>query len=700
MTFLNPLVLLGLIAASIPLILHLLNLRKLKTVEFSTLRFLKELQRSQIRKLKLKQIILLILRTLIIIFAVLAFARPTVKTALPFFGSYAKTSTVIIVDNSFSMEVSDELGNRLNQARNASLSIINGLKEGDDAAILLMTKTDRSDAGLSTNLNLLKDDLKRMKVTTVASNLQNSLRKAESILEKSDNINKEIFIISDAQPNIFLRDISDSLKLFKSGASVFFIPLGLKSNTEIQNLSIDSINVITRIYQKNKNVELEALIHNNSSKSMTGNVVSLFYNDQRVAQRTFDIPSMEYKTLPIAAAPFNYGVIKSYFELENDAIEQDNKRYFGFVVPEKPNVAIIGDLSKTLYISMILDQTKNPDSPANSDIFQPSSIPSIDLNKYDVVICCSGPYTKSDFQRLDSYLKNGGSVLMFADDKTDKTIFYDGLMNYGFGTPKLNEFSSSKPAEFTSVDRMHPIFEGVFKGTTDNKSIVESPKITKSLNIQGGQTIIDMPGGGFLSENRLGDGKILYCAVTPDNSWSTFPLTGLFPTLIYRSVIYLSSKEELGTNVTAGTTLKLSLSKKFSSGGNFRIIDPDNVEFFQQAASLPTGAILTFDYLEKPGVYTVMSPDGKPISVFSVNVDPSESNLSKLSENELESTVKTFLSENANLLIINQTGQILKNIERARIGSELWQLSIILALICIVAEMLVAKNTKAETEGA
>jgi hypothetical protein len=56
MTFLNPLVLIGLIAASIPLILHLLNLRKLKTVDFSTLKFLKELQKTKIKKLKLKQI--------------------------------------------------------------------------------------------------------------------------------------------------------------------------------------------------------------------------------------------------------------------------------------------------------------------------------------------------------------------------------------------------------------------------------------------------------------------------------------------------------------------------------------------------------------------------------------------------------------------------------------------------------------------
>lgn len=52
MTFLNPFVLFGLAAAAIPILLHLLNLRKLKTVEFSTLRFLKELQKNKYKKVK------------------------------------------------------------------------------------------------------------------------------------------------------------------------------------------------------------------------------------------------------------------------------------------------------------------------------------------------------------------------------------------------------------------------------------------------------------------------------------------------------------------------------------------------------------------------------------------------------------------------------------------------------------------------
>ena len=79
MTFLNSVMLFALLAASIPIIIHLITRRKAKTILFSSLRFLKILENEQIKRLKIKQILLLIIRILIILFIILAFARPTLK---------------------------------------------------------------------------------------------------------------------------------------------------------------------------------------------------------------------------------------------------------------------------------------------------------------------------------------------------------------------------------------------------------------------------------------------------------------------------------------------------------------------------------------------------------------------------------------------------------------------------------------------
>src|SRR4030067_1564088 len=128
MTFLNPAVLFGLLAASIPILIHLFNLRKLKKIEFSTLAFLKELQKNKIRKVKLKQWILLALRVLIILLLVFAFARPTLEgVAIGGTTSAAKTTAVFILDDTFSMSVVAANGSYLNQAKESIQELIRNL---------------------------------------------------------------------------------------------------------------------------------------------------------------------------------------------------------------------------------------------------------------------------------------------------------------------------------------------------------------------------------------------------------------------------------------------------------------------------------------------------------------------------------------------------------------------------------------------
>ena len=121
MTFLNPIMLFGLAAAAIPILLHLLNLRKLKTVEFSSLRFLKELQRTRIRRIRLRQWLLLLLRTLLVLSLVLAFSRPALRGSLASLGGTSARSTIVLlIDDSPSMGMRNAGGMLFDQARAAA----------------------------------------------------------------------------------------------------------------------------------------------------------------------------------------------------------------------------------------------------------------------------------------------------------------------------------------------------------------------------------------------------------------------------------------------------------------------------------------------------------------------------------------------------------------------------------------------------
>lgn len=698
MNFLNPLALFGLIAASIPVIIHLLNLRKLKTVEFSTLRFLKELQKTKIRRLKLKQLLLLLLRTLIIIFAVLALSRPATESTLPFIGSFAQTSTIIIIDNSFSMDVSDEFGNRFNQAKNHALTIISALKEGDEAIVIEMAgRNNLRDKQFTRNHALLAEEISKIKVSNATANLINSLRYAEGLFEEAQNLNKEIFVISDAQPNTLANEIDDSLKVLNSSISLFVVPVGLEAQSEIVNLSIDSVNVNTQIFQKDKLVETEALIRNHSEKDIEALVVSMFFNDARVAQRTIDIPANEVRTLPLAAVPQTSGVQNAFIELESDALDVDNRRYFGFVIPDRPKTAIIGPAKSRRIFEYALGIDSDIQQPAVVSSYNPTETASIDFSNFDLLIIVGGPLKASDFDRISQYVQKGGGLLIFADENTAMNVLSDGLSKLGIGDVTAKNYDKNQPAVFSNVDKLHPIFEGVFKGSTDGSKIVETARVFKALVNNGGQKIIEMPGGAFLSESKHGDGKVLYCSAAPNTDWSTFPVTGLFPVLIYRSVYYLSAQEGNSSKAIVGQPLTLLIPKKYSGASSFRVIDPNKTEFFKQAVVLPSGAVLSFDNLERAGLYRIYTQNDKIASMISVNTDPSESVIINQQADALDNALTAYLNEETSYIITESNDNIIQNVERARTGTELWQLFVLLAILTAIAEMLVARNTKSES---
>jgi len=97
-SFIHPLALLGLAAAAIPALLHLLHRRIPPEMDFPPVRYLSAAERESARRLKLRHLLLLILRTALIVAIVLAAARPLVP--LRGGGAHQPTAAVIILDNS------------------------------------------------------------------------------------------------------------------------------------------------------------------------------------------------------------------------------------------------------------------------------------------------------------------------------------------------------------------------------------------------------------------------------------------------------------------------------------------------------------------------------------------------------------------------------------------------------------------------
>ncbi|PKL85038.1 MAG: hypothetical protein CVV22_09865 [Ignavibacteriae bacterium HGW-Ignavibacteriae-1] len=696
MNFLNPLILIGLVAAGIPLLLHLLNLRKLKTVDFSTLKFIKELQKTKIRKLKLKQILLLILRTLIIIFAVLAFARPTIEGSLPFFESYAKSSVVIIVDNSFSMDISDEYGNRLNQAKNAVRALMQNMNEGDEIALFEMANNQFDVLNtFATSTELIESNLNNIKITPLPAQLDNSLKFAQLILEDAKNLNKEIFIISDFQSNVFETAEFDSIKMKDPSVSFFLIPVGANSKASLNNLSIDSLNLLSSIFVPNRPVEVEAYIRNSSNTDIKGAVVSMMYNDQRVAQRAIDVPAGKSIAVAIAAPPQNRGPIKSTIMTENDVLDYDNTNFFGFHIPESPRILIAGEATDVFFIENVLraSDEKNENSLT---VVSPQLFASQNLTSFDLVILAGGDYARADFDRISQYVENGGAAMVFpvnVKNMSDMSYFTSKL---GLGNSTEIVFEPSKPGRFTIVESSHPIFDNVFKKDESEAKNVESPKIYRAVKVYGGRTIIKSTDGVFFVENEVGEGKVYYFGVKPTTQWSDFPFVGIFPALIHRSMILLTSSSDKAIESIIGSSANIIIPKRYAGTNRFRIVDPNGNEFFRDVVNLPSGAVVSLENMTVKGLYQIFDEKGNFITQIAVNHNSTESEITKPDMTKISGQVQTRLLADNNLNIIEDIDEIDQGLSQARVGTELWQIFLLLTLITAVIEMIISRVTKNE----
>ena len=103
MNFLNPLPIFFWLIPLVPILIFLINRRKYELIEFSSIRFLINLKTTEINKIRLLNILLLIIRTLILITILIIVMRPEINSInLPTNIADSKITNIILVDDSFS----------------------------------------------------------------------------------------------------------------------------------------------------------------------------------------------------------------------------------------------------------------------------------------------------------------------------------------------------------------------------------------------------------------------------------------------------------------------------------------------------------------------------------------------------------------------------------------------------------------------
>lgn len=706
MTFLNPAMLWGLVAISIPIIIHIFNLKKTRKVEFSTLMFLKEIQQSKYKRIKLKQLLILLCRIALIILLVLLFARPFEKGYIGS-GGNVRSTVLIILDDSFSMQARDNGGSYFEQAKTLAGELSNTLDENDEIYFATVSGISKPNGIiLYNNINELKDTVSKIKISDATKELNEALYFSKQILGYTTNPFKEIFLFTDAQRNFIISENKNE-KLNLNDITLNVIPIGDRVGN---NISLDTVRIITRIFEKNRNIKVKAAITNHNNFNVTNKSLSLSLSGMKsiVQEKVIDIPANSSVESEFSFSPNASGYVGGTIEISRDRpsedeISNDNKRYFGIYIPEKVRILLVSPANSDVeYIKLAISASEElmKDSLGTGTRFfeinqiGDNELVREDLTKYNcIVISNKSRFNSDEVSKLQSYLNNGGGVAIYPGASSSVENYNETLLKK-LELPMINSFfTDNAGAKFDKIDPEHPVIEGIFKESSQKNFIYDSPIITRGINIStenNSQSIIKLTNGkNFLAEYSAGKGKILLYAVSSELSFSDFPVKNFFPAITVRSIMYLSNNNPIKEAVT-GKDYYIELTKP-TTGSNLSLILTDYKNsirekiHFQQNDEL----INVKNFTGNSSNYTLNFGSEKVYN-FPCNFDKNESNLDKLAAEELEKTLKENFSERIN--IIDKNKNIKASIIELRKGKEIWQHFLLLALVFFFIEYYLSRT--------
>ena len=134
MKFANPHFLWALLSLLVPIIIHLFHFRKFKTIYFTNVRFLRELQQETQSRSRLRHLLILLSRCLALSALVFAFAQPFIPSAAK--QRTGSRAISVYIDNSFSLDAQGESGSLLELARKHAQDIARSYKPSDRFQLL------------------------------------------------------------------------------------------------------------------------------------------------------------------------------------------------------------------------------------------------------------------------------------------------------------------------------------------------------------------------------------------------------------------------------------------------------------------------------------------------------------------------------------------------------------------------------------
>jgi hypothetical protein len=653
--FLYPLFLFGLAAASLPVLIHLLNRRRLKRIRFPAVRFILLSQKRISRSYRLRHWLLLALRTLAVICLALLLANPIFQTGAGLFAGGGPVSLVVILDNSLSMTWSGD-GNGFKQAKEAAGLLIANLNDGDRAAVIPTNLSGKEAFRLKNQKDVLLKEIGGSEIADGTANLAVALSKAYELLNQPAG-QKEIRVITDMALTGWDQFSVAALKQADPSIPLKIIRIGRKQQPV--NGAVRDIRLGGQGVGVNLPLRIEATVVNFGATEITDLLVQLAIDGQNKEQKLATIPAKGEIVVTFQTRIGQPGAHAGQITVKKDGFAGNAVAHFALDAQDKLRILLVdGDPQTSLVQSetFFLTRALNPAGERDSSLFLPTVIlpdglNAANLDNYQVVVLSNLAALPDSFvTKLQNYLRQGGGLLIFAGDKFSADSYNQKLAQ---ALPAQLRDKKTGPEsggeKIDKIDLTHPALQ-----ILADSILQESLKTVRVWGYQraAGKALISLANGEpLLLEQKAGAGKVMLMTTSADRDWSDLPVKTVFLPLIQSLTQYLAGgkRGNLDAGIAVGAPKELSFPATFV-GRNLRVTKPDKQNTEVAIVGAKERAAATVEENDKAGIYRLALPaggdkDSGAPQLYAVNAPFLESRLDEIGAAELAGKLKPIRTE-------------------------------------------------------
>ncbi len=702
MPFLNPWLLLGALGVAGAVLIHLLSRYRHRRLEWGAMELLRRAVQVRTRRMRLENILLLLLRCLIILLVALALARPTTKQLSPL----GKPDAGIVVAVDGSMSMSHEYGgtSRFEKAVERTHRIFNTAQTGNPTSLMLMGAKPRvllRNAGYQSER--VDTVLKGIQPRPEVLNLEASLRRARTLLAEMTSPNKELYLVTDVQTTDWRNLSNESRRLLQTLGDkhkVFLVPI---RNKDAGNVAVSGLELTSGALRHGEIVRVTAELTNGGTSARNGVRVSL-EQDDRIVQRHIvnELAPGESASVPFFLQLTETGPVRLTAGIKGDGLALDNRRHAVLHIKEQVRVLVAdgnpfgpADRGAAAYISRALSP---PDTSSHGPLSVRTipwlSLPSVSLRNYELVILANIPDVPAVTAKgLHRFVRQGGGLIVFVGgnvrpDVLNKRLDRNGerLLPGKLTVAKGHTMAGTRGRQLTVSKPDHPI-TGILP-SFPNETIAGN-RFFRYMGVEPAAestVLLRLSGGApLLLENELGRGKVLLCTTSADRSWNNMVLSPIFPALLNQATTQLlRTPYERPLEVGEHAVLPLP---GLSAGEPVKMTTPEDRTRRLRAVQRDDDVVLDIKGLAAPGFYRV-EPGKQSGWPLAVNPDVAESRIAHSAPAELRTSL-----DKLPVKVIEEDRNIAGVISQTRHGRELWQYLIAAALCALVLESLIAKRS-------